>query len=382
MYKIILYDTSNYEDFPIGGQLTSVRNFLRYMGEKHREDCSKILLVGVTNKEKEVGIIKKLYIEDVSFDFLPVLWRDDNLNNVKRSLRLQFLKALFQQRKKIPSGKRIVHYFHTPEAFIFTKTIHPLAKTAVFSHGSFFNMVAGFRFFQNNKIVSICFNFFIKLLLKSATIVFALDNDSKIAYEACGANVKMVDNSIILPEESQERENIHTPLSLLFVGRLSKVKRIDVIIKAIKKCDIDCLFTIVGDGEENDELHKLTTVLNVQEKVNFIGKVKPEDVKKYMINNDILIMNSTLEGKPMTIIEALSYGMPVITTPVGGIPSLVRDDENAIFTNGTDEEIVYAIKKINENYNLFSCNAVISSKKYDYRIVNEGIYETLMKIIQ
>lgn len=381
MYEIILYDTSNYEDFPIGGQLTSVRNFLRYMGEKHKADCSKILLIGVTNKEIEVGRIKKIYTEDVSFDFLPVLWRDNNLNNVKQSLRIQFLRALFEQRKKIPSGKKIVHYFHTPEAFIFIKTIHPLAKTAVFSHGSFFNMVAGFRFFKNNKIVGICFNIFIKLLLKSATIVFALDDDSRIAYEACGARVKMVENSIILPDGSQERKKTHVPLRLLFVGRLSKVKRIDLIIRAIKNCDINCVLTIVGDGEENNELHKLVTDLKIQDRVKFIGKVRPETVKKYMMDNDILIMNSSLEGKPMTIIEALSYGMPIVTTPVGGIPSLVQNNKNAVFTNGTEKEIVNAIKKIMENYYLFSCNAVISSKKYDYRTVNKAIYETLKKII-
>lgn len=382
MYKMILYDTSNYVDFPIGGQLTSVRNFLRYMALKHSEECSGILLVGVTNTETEVGKKRQVCISGVEFDFLPVLWREPDLNNVKKSLRVQFLKALFKNGKKIPCDKKTIHYFHTPEAFIYTKLIHPFATTAVFSHGSFFNMVAGFRFFQNNKIIEVCFNCFIKILLKKATIVFALDNDSKAAYEACGANVKMVENSIILPDEQLVRKNIHDPLRVLFVGRLSKVKRVDIIIKAMKKYEGKYVLTIVGDGEENQKLHFLTKELDIEDNIKFAGKVRPGEVKEFMADNDILIMNSVLEGKPMTIIEALSYGMPIITTPVGGIPDLVKEYENAIFTNGTEEDIVVALKKITERYEVFSYGAISTSRKYDYRVVNERIYEALSEISQ
>ena len=380
MYKFILYDTSNYVDFPIGGQLTSVRNFLYYMIKKHRSECDQILLVGVTNNIEEVGKKQYVCIEDTKFDFIPVLWRESNLDNVKKSLRLQFLKGLFLHGRKILCDKHTVHYFHTPEAYIYTKLVHPCAITAVFSHGSFFNMVTGFRFFKNNKVIGICFNLFIKLLLKSANVIFALDDDSRIAYEACGAYVKMVDNSIILPEKEYKRVKTHSPLKLLFVGRLSKIKQVDVIIKAIEMYEENCILTIVGDGEEKKVLHDLVEEKNIQEKIQFVGKVEPEKVKEFMIDNDVLIMNSILEGKPMSIIEALSYGLPIITTPVGGIPNLVEEHKNAIYTDGTEKGIVNALKIIREQYKELSNNAIVGSKKYDYLKVNEDIYKILSRL--
>lgn len=153
MYDLILYDTSNFVDFPIGGQLTSVRNFLKYIANEQRTFGRQLLLVGITTSEENVGKIDKVNIDGVEFDFLPVLYRDSNLSHVKKSLRLEYLKGLLRKRKLISSGKRTIHYIHTPEAFIEVKLVHPFEKTVVFSHGSFFNMVDGFRFYQNNKLI-------------------------------------------------------------------------------------------------------------------------------------------------------------------------------------------------------------------------------------
>lgn len=380
MYDLILYDTSNYVDFPIGGQLTSIRNFLRYISLEHKEVCGRILLVGITNESNLVGKIIPVIIENAKFDFLPVLWRDTNLNAVKKSLRLQFLKALFKNGRRISCGKKTIHYLHTPEAFIYCQVMHPFSSKAVFSHGSFFNMVKGFRFFQNNKIIASCFDMFIRILLRQATVVFALDQDSKAAYEACGANVEMVDNSIVLPEGQFVRQCVHSPVRLLFVGRLSRVKRVDTIIRAVSKSVVDCMLTIVGDGEEDDELRRLVQKLHMENKIEFMGSVKPDEVKKYMKQSDILVMNSVLEGKPMTIIEALGYGLPVITTPVGGIPELVSDQLNAVYTKGEETDIAEAVSTICQKYNEYSRNAINASQRYDYRTVNRLIFGKLKEI--
>ena len=381
MYKLVLYDTSNFEDFPIGGQLTSIRNFLYYMAEKQSIECKKVLLVGITNDKNDVGIIKQINLFGVKFDFLPVLWRDKDLSKVKKSLRLQFVQGLFSNGKKILCDSNTLHYIHTPEAYIYIKFMHPFAKTAVFSHGSFFNMTKGFRFFSNNIIIKTTFKFFLKLLLKTATCVFVLDMKTKIDYERYGANVKLVDNSIILPIRQYRRKKVHKPLRVLFVGRLSKVKCVDNILKAIQLYEQDIRFTIVGDGEERNVLLKIVKELNLERKVIFTGSVTPEHVRNYILENDILIMNSILEGKPMTIIEAISYGMPVITTPVGGIVEMLREGNSACFTTGSAESIQEALDVVTNNFYDFSCGAIEDSRKFDYKIVNEKIYKEIFTII-
>ena len=154
MYKIILYDTSNFEDFPIGGQLTSIRNFLKYISNYKGDICSKILLIGITNKSEEVGKIKKIKIDDNEFDFYPVLYREKNLYNVKKSLRVEYVKGLLKYLKNIKMDKNTINYIHTPEAIISLKITHIFSKYIIFSHGSYFNMTEGFRFYKNNIIIN------------------------------------------------------------------------------------------------------------------------------------------------------------------------------------------------------------------------------------
>ena len=319
MYDLIIYDTSNYVDFPIGGQLTSVRNFLTYIAEFQKDYYKRILLVGVTTESNNLGKITYVEIKGKEFAFLPVVYRDRNLKEVKNSLRIEYLKGLFKYRSLISIQKNGLHYIHTPEAFIQIKICNPFAKTAIFSHGSFFNMVEGFRFFKKNKIVGFCFETFIRWMLKTTNLVFVLDDDSLNQYKKYNKNVIKVNNSVILPKGDYSNKQKHNPMRLLFVGRLSRIKGVDKIIKAVEG-EENIELTIVGDGEERDYLESLVKT----SKISFKGAQKPDQVKNEMIYSDILVMNSILEGKPMTIIEAMSYGMPIVTTNVGGISELVK----------------------------------------------------------
>lgn len=380
MKNIVFYDTSNFIDFPIGGQLTSIGNFLRYVAEKHASECNNIFLVGVTTDKNQVGKIQKISIAQKSFKFLPVLYRNLKLNDIKKSMRIEYLKGLFKYRKYIPSGKNVLHFLHTPEAFIEVKICHPFAKTAIFSHGSFFNMVRGFRFYKNNKFVEKGFNIFIKWMIKKANIIFTLDQDSIKQYKKYNRNLISVNNSIILPEKVPEREYCHAPIRLLFVGRLSKVKHIDGIIAAVSLMGEETELTILGDGEERDYLQNFIKKEKVLDQVHLVGAVLPCKVQEYMKNNDILVMNSILEGKPMTIIEAMSYGMPIITTNVGGISELLENNVEGIFTDGSTEGIVEVIKVIRNNYKQMCEQAVNRSLSYNYIKINDQVWYELNKI--
>lgn len=377
MYNLIVYDTSNFEDFPIGGQLTSIRNFLKYLVNEHPEFCPQVLLVGISSDQTNIGKIQKVNIDGLKFDYLPVLYREDNLASVKQSLRLEYLKALIKKRKVILSGKRTIHYIHTPEAFIEVKLFHPFSKTVVFSHGSFFNMVDGFRFYRENKLVQCCFRIFLAFLLKSADLIFVLDEISATQYLRYTKKVVCVNNSIILPQEQKRQKVCHQPIRLLFVGRLSKIKRIDKIIMSLKELLGDAILTIVGDGEEYDNLAKIIETNNLKEYVTLEGAVQPHKISEYMEKHDILVMNSKFEGKPMTILEAMSHGMPVVTTPVGGIVEMTAEGQNAEYTDGSAKGICKAVLKIESNYEQYEQNAFLNSEKFDYKVVNKQIFQKL-----
>lgn len=241
-------------------------------------------------------------------------------------------------------------------------------------------MVRGFRFYKNNKFVEKGFNIFIKWMIKKANIIFTLDQDSIKQYKKYNRNLISVNNSIILPEKVPEREYCHAPIRLLFVGRLSKVKHIDGIIAAVSLMGEETELTILGDGEERDYLQNFIKKEKVLDQVHLVGAVLPCKVQEYMKNNDILVMNSILEGKPMTIIEAMSYGMPIITTNVGGISELLENNVEGIFTDGSTEGIVEAIKVIRNNYKQMCEQAVNRSLSYNYIKINDQVWYELNKI--
>ena len=364
--RLIFYDTSNYIDFPVGGQLTSVRNFLRFLVEEEKEFCSRVMLVGITTKKSELGTVKTVIINGVSFYMLPVAVAETDLSNTVHSLRLQFAKGLLKYGKNLNIVGKDCNYIHTPEAYGVVKLLRCNAKCVIFSHGSYFNMERGFRFFQKNG-----FMIYIKWILRNARMIFVLDDDSERAYSHYNKKLIKVRNSIICGEYKPKTELTDT---LLYVGRLSKDKRIQPIIEAVNRMD-DKKLIIVGDGEEYTTLKAFESA-----KISFVGAVLPEQVAEYMKQADILIMNSAFEGVPMTILEAISFGVPVVTTPVGGIPQVLSFGTDSEETDGSPEQIKTKIEKIYKNYISYSQNAYEKSKAFDYKTVNRKVFDCIEKV--
>ena len=387
MSRLFIYDTSNFIDFPIGGQLTSIGNFLRFICEEHPERTEDIVLVGVTLCQGEVGKIKKINLYGRQISFLPVTTAEKDLGNTASSLRLRYVKGLLKCRKLLKIAKRDCNYVHSPEAYGIVKLFCPVARCVIFSHGSYFNMERGFRFFQKNLLVKKGFVLYLKWVLRSANLILLLDKDSLRDYKPYNSNLVQVGNSIICPElpegmhvlrEGKVRE-------ILFVGRLSKDKRVEPIIRAVEGMGkagfgeegsgmdgSEIRLTIVGDGEEYHNL-----IPYAGERIRFVGAVPPKEVKEYMQNSDILVMNSSFEGVPMTILEAISYGLPVVSTNVGGIGEALHFGQDSEETDGTEEGIQAAIRRIEAHYDVYSRNAYENSKAYDYRTLNRKVYDLL-----
>ena len=387
MSRLFIYDTSNFIDFPIGGQLTSIGNFLRFICEEHLERTEDIVLVGVTLCQGEIGKIKKINLYGRQISFLPVTTAEKDLGNTASSLRLRYVKGLLKCRKLLKIAKRDCNYVHSPEAYGIVKLFCPVARCVIFSHGSYFNMERGFRFFQKNLLVKKGFVLYLKWVLRSANLILLLDKDSLRDYKPYNSNLVQVGNSIICPELPEGRHVLREGKvrEILFVGRLSKDKRVEPIIRAVEGMGkagsgdegsgmdgSEIRLTIVGDGEEYHNL-----IPYAGERIRFVGAVPPKEVKEYMQNSDILVMNSSFEGVPMTILEAISYGLPVVSTNVGGIGEALHFGQDSEETDGTAEGIQAAIRRIEAHYDVYSRNAYENSKAYDYRTLNRKVYDLL-----
>jgi glycosyltransferase involved in cell wall biosynthesis len=142
------------------------------------------------------------------------------------------------------------------------------------------------------------------------------------------SNAEIVRNPLVIEIDSPlpwPSEPIGQELRMACVARLSSEKGQDILLEALaNSCwtKRDWRLTLYGNGYTRDVLERLVERLKLRDRVSFAGHVAVENIWR---ENHILVMPSRCEGMPLTIVEAMFCGRPVIATKVGGIPEVVRD---------------------------------------------------------
>ena len=143
-------------------------------------------------------------------------------------------------------------------------------------------------------------------------------------------------------------------LRLLFLGAILEAKGIfdllDVIYTHKKEFSGRITLDIGGIGKEYDRMFRQIDTRGLHEIVRLHGWVEGKAKEQLLRECDVLILPSYSEGMPVSILEAMTARMAVITCPVGGIPEIASDGVNAIFTPPGNKNALYkAIKKLLEN---------------------------------
>lgn len=125
-------------------------------------------------------------------------------------------------------------------------------------------------------------------------------------------------------------DNNKSPINLLSVSRLKSHKQVDHFIRIcdrLTKKGYKVLGTIVGDGPRRLEIVDLIHTLRLEGIVSMPGALSQEELFQFFQSSDILIITSRSEGIPVTAMEAMACGLPVIAPNIMGIPELVIDRE-------------------------------------------------------
>jgi glycosyltransferase involved in cell wall biosynthesis len=131
----------------------------------------------------------------------------------------------------------------------------------------------------------------------------------------------------------------HSGTRLIFVGRLTAIKGLRVLLEAFIKARetrANLHLTLVGDGDDRPYLEQIAEPLG--EAVQFTGYLSQGDVAKALAATDVLILPSFAEGLPVVLMEALASARPVIATQVGGVSELVEDGVNGFVVPPGDAE--------------------------------------------
>src|SRR3989440_9163565 len=126
-----------------------------------------------------------------------------------------------------------------------------------------------------------------------------------------------------------------------WVGRMTAVKRIDDVLDGFKRLQargVEATLCLVGDGPDRPGLERRTHELGIMRDTLFLGY--QEDVGPLYAAFDALVLPSGNEGTPVSVIEALAAGTPVVATRVGGVPDVVRDGEDGCLVEpGASDEL-------------------------------------------
>jgi glycosyltransferase involved in cell wall biosynthesis len=119
------------------------------------------------------------------------------------------------------------------------------------------------------------------------------------------------------------------PFTVGWIGRMTGIKRTDDVLLAfrtLRERGVDARLVMVGDGPDRDHVERRAHDLGVVRDTLFLGY--QEQVARFFAAFDVFVLPSANEGTPVTAIEALAAGRPVVATRVGGIPDVVREGED------------------------------------------------------
>lgn len=158
----------------------------------------------------------------------------------------------------------------------------------------------------------------------------------------------VIENYSTIHKECLKRKN-HQDKIILFLGFITELKgcfNIPDIAKKVIEQNANVKFILAGSGE----IEKLQDILEekgISQYFSFPGWVRKEEKENLLKNADIFLLPSYTEAMPMSILEAMGYGLPIVTTNVGGIPQLVEDGKNGYMTEpGNIDGFVKAILKL------------------------------------
>ena len=129
---------------------------------------------------------------------------------------------------------------------------------------------------------------------------------------------------------------------IIFVGRLTAEKQVEVILQAMTKLDpaLGTTFDIVGGGDQRKQLESLAAKLGLTDSVTFHGRTTDEELRALLSRASLFVIASIAELQSIATMEAMASALPIVAADAVALPHLVHDGENGyLFTPGDVDEL-------------------------------------------
>jgi len=165
--------------------------------------------------------------------------------------------------------------------------------------------------------------------INSAEIVITPSNHLKsfVSELGFGNKILKINNGVDITDI--KKTDVHkADINLLIISRLVIQKNINIVIEAMELLDNkNVKLSIVGEGGESSKLESVINDLNLQNRVQLLGKIDNNRISQFLLTADIFIQASDYEGLPHSVLEAINYEVPILSTEAGGCKDLLNDGE-------------------------------------------------------
>ena len=165
--------------------------------------------------------------------------------------------------------------------------------------------------------------------INSAEIVITPSDHLKSFVSGIGYGKKIlkINNGVNITDINRANES-KADINLIIISRLVVQKNINIVIEAMKLLDNKNLkLSIIGEGGEFSKLENTIHDLNLQNQVQLLGKIDNNKISQFLLTADIFIQASDYEGLPHSVLEAINYEVPILSTETGGCKDLLNDGE-------------------------------------------------------
>jgi len=274
----------------------------------------------------------------------------------------------FELKKVVKQYKPHVIHAHDVRASILAALFSKSSKIISHIHGNSYEMR---KISLKSIIFSIFSIFFDKVLVVSESCyndyIFKRAISSKYLYLRNIIYPKRIE---LLKEYDKNRYDV----DFVYIGRIAYPKnprRVAAVASMVLEKIPEIKFGVIGDGDLKHEMVDVFKSANLLDRVEFYGWLKYP--YKALENSKCILMCSLYEGLPISVIEALALGVPVLSTPVDGLVSIIRNRHNGLLADNDQELVNFAIELMT-NGKIYS-NMSKNCKESFYEINNVSTYK-------
>jgi glycosyltransferase involved in cell wall biosynthesis len=173
-------------------------------------------------------------------------------------------------------------------------------------------------------------------------VVAVSEYSKKLAHEHYPVDIKVIPNGVDLTILDPGTVQVNSPPRITFAGRLMPQKNpINLVRVMAQLCDLDWNFIMLGDGPLQAEVEQEIIKADMQDRFKLTGWVTPDDVSASFMESDILFMPSIAEGLPIVGVQALSMGLAIVGSRVGGFIEIVEQGKNGYLFSPENSEAMH-----------------------------------------